>query len=204
MSNARAFLRKVYIKNFLSLKDVELPLKPLTVIVGPNASGKSNILNALYLLNQMMVREELPSVDFVQDRLWGNKARQLTFQLQAEIEEKPVQYKLELKTSSDNLFFNERLLVNDVPVISIQRGEGEVSEEDGTNETKYKSAQLALKSAGDYGNKPITSIFTEFIKDWEFYDFEPDQIRGPLVGFPFFMEGTMSSKSKKLRKSPKT
>ena len=33
------------------------------------------------------------------------------------------------------------------------------------NETPYKSNKLALKSAGDYGNKPITSILTEFIKE---------------------------------------
>ena len=52
MSKEKTFLEKVHIKNFLSLRDVELPLKPLTVLVGPNASGKSNILNALRLLNE--------------------------------------------------------------------------------------------------------------------------------------------------------
>lgn len=203
MSETTTFLKKIHVTNFLSLKKVELPLKPLTVIVGPNASGKSNVLNALSLLNQMMNYEELPSVEYIQDRLWGNKARHITFQLQVEIEKKPVIYELELKTASDNLYFDEKLSVNDVEVISIQRGEGGVWDENGTNETKYKSTKLALKSAGDYGNKPITNVFKEFIKDWEFYDFEPDQIRGPLVGLPFFLEGPISGKSKKLRRAPK-
>ena len=49
MSKEKTFLEKVHIKNFLSLRNVELPLKPLTVLVGPNASGKSNILECLNL-----------------------------------------------------------------------------------------------------------------------------------------------------------
>ncbi len=35
-----------------------------------------------------------------------------------------------------------------------------------------------MKSAGDYGHKPVTSALTEFIQDWEFYDFQPDNMRG--------------------------
>ena len=53
MSEAKAFLEEVHIKNYLSLRDVTLPLKHLTVLVGPNASGKSNVLSALNLLNAM-------------------------------------------------------------------------------------------------------------------------------------------------------
>ena len=60
MSERKAFLEKVHIKNYLSLRDVTLPFKPLTVIVGPNASGKSNSLFALHLLNRMIVSESLP------------------------------------------------------------------------------------------------------------------------------------------------
>jgi predicted ATPase len=40
-------IRSVHIKNFRCLRDVTLELEPLTVLVGPNASGKSAILRAL-------------------------------------------------------------------------------------------------------------------------------------------------------------
>jgi len=40
-------LTRVVINNFRALKSVDLPLAPLTVLVGPNASGKSSILRAL-------------------------------------------------------------------------------------------------------------------------------------------------------------
>jgi predicted ATPase len=41
-------LEKVGFKNFLALRDVEISLESLTVIVGANASGKSSILEGIY------------------------------------------------------------------------------------------------------------------------------------------------------------
>ncbi len=46
-------LEKVGFKNFLALRDVELTLEPLTVIVGPNASGKSSILEGIRRMLQV-------------------------------------------------------------------------------------------------------------------------------------------------------
>jgi predicted ATPase len=40
-------LEKVGFKNFLALRDVEIDLAPFTVIVGPNSSGKSTILDGI-------------------------------------------------------------------------------------------------------------------------------------------------------------
>lgn len=40
------------IKNYRCLRDVSVPLKPLTVLVGPNDSGKSTFLSAVQLLIQ--------------------------------------------------------------------------------------------------------------------------------------------------------
>ena len=185
MSNEKVFLEKIHIKNFLSLRDVELPLKPLTVLVGPNASGKSNILNALRLLNEMTKEEELPLVKFIRDSLWAGEANQISFQLQAKVEETPALYEVSLKAKADNPVIDEELLVSSVKVISIQNGQGTIQDENGKNLTSYKSNKLALKSAGDYGYKPITSTLTEFIKNWAFYDFQPNLIRGHSELLPF-------------------
>jgi predicted ATPase len=43
-------IRKLAIRNFKSLRDVSVDLERLTLIVGPNASGKTSILQALQLL----------------------------------------------------------------------------------------------------------------------------------------------------------
>ena len=50
-------IERLSIRNFKVLREVDAELKPLTVIVGPNASGKSSILQAL----EMIIRpEEIP------------------------------------------------------------------------------------------------------------------------------------------------
>ena len=195
MSKAKVLLERVCIKNYLSLRDVELPFKPLTVLVGPNASGKSNILSALGSLMERMTSEDPPSVEFVQDSLWAGGGSHITFQLQAQARETRCVYDLALKAHAENPLVDEKLLVNDVKTIAIEQGEGAVWDEDGKNRTRYKSNQLALRSAGDYGDKPATGALTEFIKGWKFYDIQPDFIRDRLTRFSPAIKG--------LRESPK-
>ena len=43
-------ISRIAIKNFRSLRDVELRPGPLTVLIGPNGAGKSNIIDALRFL----------------------------------------------------------------------------------------------------------------------------------------------------------
>ena len=46
-------IENIHIKNFKSLKDIELEPKKLTVLMGPNGSGKSSILQAIAFLPQL-------------------------------------------------------------------------------------------------------------------------------------------------------
>ncbi len=50
--DGKRFLRSIRLRNILSFgpDTPELPLEPLNVLIGPNASGKSNVLQALSLL----------------------------------------------------------------------------------------------------------------------------------------------------------
>ncbi len=181
MSEEKTFLEKIHIKNFMSLRDVTLPLKPLTIFVGPNASGKSNAVTALYRLHKMMVDERLSSDEFNRDTLWETEVPKISFHLHAKVEENRTLYHLEVKLEPDLSFRAEQLSVNDVNVISIQDGQGTVRDEKSENGTPYNSDELALRSAGNYGNKPITRALAEFIKEWKFYDFSPDLIRSNLT-----------------------
>ncbi len=190
MSDAKVFLERVRIENFLSLRDVTLPLKPLTVLVGPNASGKSNVLAALSLLKTMMIRENLPPNGFIHDLLWAGEENNIKFQLYTDVNGSPTRYKLMLKSGKEELSVDEELSINQVEVISIRSGEGIVRDEDDQNKTTYKSNKLALKSASDYGKKPITGDLTGFLKGWEFYDFSPESMRRALskIGKAIFDE----------------
>lgn len=46
----RPVITRVYARNFRSLAHVDLELGPLTVLIGPNGSGKTNVLNVLRFL----------------------------------------------------------------------------------------------------------------------------------------------------------
>lgn len=52
-------LKRVKIQGYKSLVDVEVNLQPLCVLFGPNASGKSNFLDALQLLSKIVSAKTL-------------------------------------------------------------------------------------------------------------------------------------------------
>ena len=54
-------IRRVRIMSYKSLRDVEIHLSALTVFIGPNAAGKSNLFDALGLLSRMATAKNLKS-----------------------------------------------------------------------------------------------------------------------------------------------
>ncbi|MBI4712998.1 MAG: AAA family ATPase [Planctomycetes bacterium] len=51
-------LSKVTIQNYKSLRNLEIPLRPLTVLVGPNNAGKSNLLDCFGFLQNLVEKRE--------------------------------------------------------------------------------------------------------------------------------------------------
>ena len=178
MSERKSFLEKVHIKNFLSLRNVRLPLKPLTVLVGPNASGKSNVLRVLRFLKSMTRETPLPA-EFIRERFWSGASNRITIQLQAEVERSRIGYDLVFKTDANNFLFDEELSVNDLKIVSILAQKYEVLIKDDKNETINTSKKITSKPFGTHEeNSPVSSrILRDFIKSWEFYDFQPGYMR---------------------------
>ena len=52
-------IRRIQIKNYKSLKNIEVNLGQLAVIFGPNAVGKSNLFDALNLLARLVTKKNL-------------------------------------------------------------------------------------------------------------------------------------------------
>ncbi len=52
-------IRRIRIQRYKSFLDFSLEMKPLTVMFGPNASGKSNFLDALYLISRLVTQKNL-------------------------------------------------------------------------------------------------------------------------------------------------
>ncbi|MEH1805585.1 AAA family ATPase [Nostoc sp.] len=60
-------LKKLILENWKSFRYAELPLDPLTVLIGTNASGKSNVVEALEFLHRIV------GADTIKVALGGNK-----------------------------------------------------------------------------------------------------------------------------------
>jgi predicted ATPase len=53
-------LTSITIKDFRTFKDVTIPLKPITVFIGPNNSGKTNAIRALQLMTTVAATGQWP------------------------------------------------------------------------------------------------------------------------------------------------
>ncbi len=57
MSQGKApFLRRVVLRNYKSIRECDVALGPLMLLVGPNGSGKSNFLDALRFVAESLER----------------------------------------------------------------------------------------------------------------------------------------------------
>ena len=50
-------LRKIFLRNFKSVKDAEVTISPLTVVVGANSSGKSTLLQSILSISQAIGKD---------------------------------------------------------------------------------------------------------------------------------------------------
>ncbi|MFF9395294.1 AAA family ATPase [Streptomyces griseoluteus] len=68
-------LLELHVENFRSLRDVTVPLGPLTVLVGPNGAGKSNVLKVFDFLADIIRTDLQPALDtrggFDEVAFWG-------------------------------------------------------------------------------------------------------------------------------------
>ncbi|MFG3198507.1 AAA family ATPase [Streptomyces sp. NPDC048208] len=68
-------LLELHVENFRSLRDVTIPLGPLTVLVGPNGVGKSNVLKVFDFLADIIRTDLQPALDsrdgFDEVAFWG-------------------------------------------------------------------------------------------------------------------------------------
>jgi len=192
-------LTKLRVKNYKSLEDVTIPLRPLTVFVGPNNAGKSNILDCLLFLLELL---ELgaPSVHSrggFQYLVWGGDLkRQIEIELEAEIldslgKEHEVTYRVEIaggpaiysisrELCSARLDGEEQKLL-EFPIV--EQGRAEVWDETRKEVTSWSSSEvgrrLCLSHCQDPSSYPTLSAFAEAMHNWAFYNFIPSRMDQP-------------------------
>jgi len=115
---------RVKIKNFKSLKDIDISLSNLTLITGVNSSGKSSFIQALLLIKQNQSKfnnlsrpEQLLSINGAYVQL-GNK-KDILYQ---ELSRENIKIELIYKDNINYLEFNNNDLIinNDFPLIGLE------------------------------------------------------------------------------------
>jgi len=176
-------LKSAHIKNFKSLGDVNLNFKSLTIIVGANSSGKSCCLESLNLLKTIVKVGKAPPSWYLEDDIRiGEESSGITLQVFiSDVKDADYLVNLALRGNLEESFIiaSENLTISKTKVINISKGKGEVRDENNKGRQSYQSTPdtVALSSTGSFGVKPVTKNVSNFIKQWEFYDLDPDVIK---------------------------
>lgn len=122
-------IKRLYIDNFKSLVNFELPLQGLTLLLGSNGTGKTSILDVMFALRQLLAgsakvtdRGIFPTSTLTR---WQSVDTQI-FELDVTISGHDYQYRLEIeheRLSRKARVRSERLNLSDQPLFDFQTGE---------------------------------------------------------------------------------
>ena len=106
-------LKRLVLKGFKSIQDVDLELRPLNVLIGPNGAGKSNLVSFFKMLNEMMgdrLQQYIGTSGRAHSLLYGGpkKTREIEAGLEFEVSNGVDTYKMRLVyVTGDTLMFAE-------------------------------------------------------------------------------------------------
>jgi predicted ATPase len=193
-------IKRIRARNFLSLKDIDLELGPRNTLVGPNMSGKSNLLECFKFLRdclsrRVQVQNDVSSLNQAFDNrggfeevVWkGQPQGPIALELIAEIEDsnsnqpKSYNYQVRLRRGEYALEVEgERLTVQSGgrSETIIENGERGFEVVVGTRTITgpHNSFSLALET---YARHPSFegSTFLDFVNGWRFYHLVPALMR---------------------------
>lgn len=200
-------IRRLRVKNYLSLKDVDLELGTRNILVGPNMAGKSNLVDCFRFLTHMVSsglskafldRGGFPEV------VWkgadGDES-QISFQLilediaQPKETAKVYEYELSIMGSRTGLISVDRehlvlkVANQGYTLIDLRHGQGKITHADGT--IAASPAPIPSKSALEYAIPGWEgTLVKDFISVWRFYRLLPALMKqaNAAVGQAFLSE----------------
>jgi predicted ATPase len=197
-------IKRFRVRNFLSLKEVDLELGINNLVVGPNMSGKSNLIDCFRFLTTMVtqgVTKAFLDRGGFQEVVWkgGDESRisiGLTAQIPAEkgIPQKEYNYEISILGGQTGAISveSEKLTVkvNDAlkTLVDLKGGQGEVKKEDGTIAftplADPRRTALEFEVPGWEGN-----LVRTLISNWRFYRLIPTVMKqANAAASPNFLE----------------
>jgi predicted ATPase len=191
-------INRIAIKNYKSLKCLELDLKPLMVFVGPNNAGKSNIFDSLWFLSEFVKME--PGVaarqrgGFDQIVFNGKTAQTISIELEGSImvKDKERLYWYFIQLNGDkwgNCFVQQeifRILKEDGKIDILkypdEKGSAIVYDESGKQISSFGAGKdrSYLYYFRDPDHYPILGHFSHEVQNWQFFNLVPSSMRSPL------------------------
>ena len=184
-------ISELSVQNYRSLKDVTLPLGPLTVLIGANGSGKSNVLDVFKLVQQLTTDVNVGTAQAFGKRggyeevVWGGQTeREVKIAIDwsdpssANSEKDTFAVSFNHDVSQDAVFSHERLATHDRQVTRDSQSkyavfDGSVELASGYSPTG-RSALFGANLDGWHSPNPRQSI-----EGWAFYRFVPTMMRTP-------------------------
>src|SRR3972149_3191476 len=97
-------IKRLYIDNYKCLVNFDLPLKELTLLLGPNGVGKTSVLDVVFALRQLLsgVAKVTDAGIFPSQTLtrWQSRSLQV-FEADAELGDDALRYRLEVEHERD-------------------------------------------------------------------------------------------------------
>jgi predicted ATPase len=170
-------INSILAKNYKSLQDTKIPLGPLTVLVGANASGKSNIIGALALLKTLVtgnitVADALKPHGGYRSIVWGGDSTRdigisVLWAKRNQIEKERRQYWIKLGMKDDYCVIKEE-------------GFGNLVFRDTPNKWRYGSSSGSINdnlSAVNTVAEIRKSDEMSSMREWQFYRLTPHLMR---------------------------
>lgn len=165
-------IKRLYIDNYKSLVNFELPLKELTLLLGPNGVGKTSVLDVMFALRRLLSGEaKIMDPDAFPPRtLTRWQARDIqVIEVDVSLEGDDLRYRLELDHNREikqARIRQERLESNRKPLFVFEMGEVHLYRDDHSEGPRYsadwsESALARVPSRQD--NKRLTR-FLQFMR----------------------------------------
>ena len=185
-------IESLTLRNYLSVQEESLQLRRLNVLIGTNASGKSNIINALSFLRDALQHDFGFAIGvrggFVHLACKASRASRV--HIDATFKDADWSFTWSVELSKDGVGYSTREDVHrirdDEPpqqILSSRKGEGWWwSGEQGQVQLSERSHRCALAAASADAAFPARAV-AAFVRDWGFFDPNPGTLRRTsLVG----------------------
>jgi predicted ATPase len=191
-------INRITIKNYKSLKNLELNFKPLMVFVGPNNAGKSNIFDSLWFLSEFVKMEPGNAIvrrgGFNHVVFDGIIEQRISIQLEGSTNVKDKErfywYSLELSGDKYGHCFIEheifRLIKEDGKQDLLkypdEKGSAIVYDESGKQISSFGAGKdrSYLYYFRDPDHYPILGHFSHEVQNWQFFNLVPSSMRSLL------------------------